>query len=106
MATKPRTATPVDGAMRQVTPANKRKLLLSQATVAGICDGLVSSPEGRAFLADELINVMNTSGQDRIGARTLLLEAFDGEPWVVSNARDGEILVDALQLTVPTLPLE
>jgi hypothetical protein len=88
--------------MRQVTPTNKRKLLLSQATVAGICDGLVSSPEGRAFLADELINVMDT----RIGARTLLLEAFDGEPWVVRNARDGEILVDALQLTVPTLPLE
>jgi hypothetical protein len=92
--------------MRQVTPTNKRKLLLSQATVAGIRDGLVSSPEGRAFLVDELFNVMNTSGLDRIGARTLLLDAFDGKPRVISNARDGEILVEALQLTVPRLPLE
>jgi hypothetical protein len=92
---------PVDGTMRQVTSANKRKLLLSQATVAGIRDGLVSSPEGRVFLADELINVMNiTSGQDRIGARTLLLEAFEGKPHVISNARDGEIEIEALQLTI------
>lgn len=90
---------PVTGAA--VAPARRRQLLLSEATVAGIRDALASTPDGRVVVSDELLTVMNlTGGNEAVKARGLLLEAFDGKPRVIANARDGEITLEALQLTI------
>lgn len=83
------------------TSGGSRSLLLSEATVAGIRDALAVDPCGRTLLSDELLTVMNlTGGREAIRARGLLLEAFDGKRRVIVNARDGEIEIEALQLTI------
>ena len=61
---------------------------------------MAASPAGRVFVADELVNVMQLTGGEAIRARGLLLESFDGKPRVIANARDGEITIEALQLTI------
>lgn len=84
-----------------VAPSRRRQLLLSEATVAGVRDALAAAPDGRVVVSDELLTVMNLSGgNEAVKARGLLLEAFDGKPHVIANARDGEITIEALQLTI------
>lgn len=52
-------------------------------------------------LADELVGVMGVSGgAGSMQSRAVLLEAHDGNPRVFVNARDGEVCVPALQLTI------
>jgi hypothetical protein len=84
-----------------VAPSRRRQLLLSEATVAGVRDALAASSDGRVVVSDELLTVMNLSGgSEAIKARNLLLEAFDGKQHTIANARDGEITIEALQLTI------
>lgn len=78
-----------------------RRLLVTDFTVAGIRDALLDHPEGGVVLADELVGVMGVSGgADSMRSRAVMLEAHDGNPRVFVNARDGEICVPALQLTI------
>lgn len=78
-----------------------RRLLVTDFTVAGIRDALLDHPEGGVVLADELVGVMGVSGgADSMRSRAVMLEAHDGNPRVFVNARDGEIYVPALQLTI------
>jgi hypothetical protein len=76
-------------------------LLLTEATVAGIRGALAATPVGRSIVSDELLTVMSIAGgAEMIKARDLMLKAWDGKPHTFVNAREGEVTIPALQLTI------
>lgn len=81
--------------------SGRGQLLLSEATVAGIRGALAATPVGRSIVSDELLTVMSiTGGAEMIKARGLMLKAWDGKPHTFVNAREGEVTIPALQLTI------
>ena len=91
--------TPVPGLSHRVN--GRRQLLLAETTVAGIRNALAAAPEGRAIVTDELLTIMNTAGGgEMIKARGLMLQAWDCKPYTFANARDGEVTIEALLLTI------
>ncbi len=91
--------TPVPGLSHCVS--TRRQLLLAETTVAGIRNALAAAPDGRAIVTDELLAIMNVAGGgDMMKARGLMLQAWDGKPYTFVNARDGEVTIPALQVTI------
>lgn len=78
-----------------------RSLLLTETTGAGLLDELSSDNAGRMLLAHELSGSLAFFGTGQsLRARSLLLNAFDGNAITIRTKGGGKVRIPALLLTI------
>lgn len=78
-----------------------RSLLLTETTGAGLLDELSSDSAGRMLLAHELTGALAFFGAGQaMRARSLLLNAFDGNAITLRSKGGGKVRIPALLLTI------